>query len=52
MTREWAITYDLNGGRGRVYVSTLTRAGALSLLRARFPSIHIVRISEVPCSSL
>jgi hypothetical protein len=42
--REWAITYDLAGGRGRLFICTITRSGALQLFASAFPTARVVRI--------
>ena len=44
--RQFSLVYDL-GGRGRVFISTNTRAGAVSLFLARFPAAKVVRVVEV-----
>ncbi len=47
MTRQFSIVYELFGGRGRVFVSTLSRAGACRLFLSRFPAARVVRMVEV-----
>jgi len=48
MMRQWRLVYDWpDGSRGALFVSTLSRAGAVSLFRARFPFAKVVRVSEV-----
>ena len=47
MKKEWKLVYDLNGGRGAVYITTLSRSGAIQLFLTRFPEAKVVRVSQV-----
>lgn len=46
-TKQWRLEYDLNGGRGCVFISMPNESAAMRLFLARFPGARIVRVSEV-----
>ncbi len=45
--RHFRIVYDLNGGRGAVFIDALTAQAARQLFLGQFPEASVVRISAV-----